>query len=294
MTQEPTSAQKPEAEAEAAAASTQETSQPEASLAKELPNLAQRLVEEVVEEVIEEEQVDGEKRRHKGIYLLPSLFTTGALFSGFYAIIAGMNQDFTLAAIAIFAAMVFDGLDGRVARLTGTESAFGAEYDSLSDMVSFGVAPALVAFSWMLKDLGKIGWVAAFVFVAGAALRLARFNVQIGSTDKKWFTGLPSPAAAATVAGLVWVLHETNFASLWPQVLVAVVIAFTGLLMVSNVRYYSFKDIDLKNRVPFMVLIGLVLLLAVIALQPATMLLSLCIIYAFSGPLVQVLSRIKK
>lgn len=292
MTQEPTPAQKPEPKE--AVASTQETNQPEANLAKELPNLAQRLVEEVVEEVIEEEQVDGEKRRHKGIYLLPSLFTTGALFSGFYAIIAGMNQDFTLAAIAIFAAMVFDGLDGRVARLTGTESAFGAEYDSLSDMVSFGVAPALVAFSWMLKDLGKIGWVAAFVFVAGAALRLARFNVQIGSTDKKWFTGLPSPAAAATVAGLVWVLHETNFASLWPEVLVAVVIAFTGLLMVSNVKYYSFKDIDLKNRVPFMVLIGLVLLLAVIALQPATMLLSLCIIYAFSGPLVQVLSRIKK
>lgn len=289
MTQEPATDQQPE---EAASASVND--QPEASLAKELPNLAQRLVEEVVEEVIEEEQVDGEKRRHKGIYLLPSLFTTAALFSGFYAIIAGMNQDFTLAAVGIFAAMVFDGLDGRVARLTGTESAFGAEYDSLSDMVSFGVAPALVAFSWMLKDLGKIGWVAAFIFVAGAALRLARFNVQISTTDKKWFTGLPSPAAAATVAGLVWVLHETNFASLWPQVLVAVVIAFTGLLMVSNVKYYSFKDIDLKNRVPFMVLIGLVLLLAVIALQPATMLLALCIIYAFSGPLMQIFTKVKK
>lgn len=277
------------------------THQPEATSEqstqeKDFSQLAQRLVDEVVEEVevIEEEQVNGEKKKHKGIYLLPSLFTTGALFSGFYAIIAGMNQDFTLAAVAIFVAMVFDGLDGRVARMTGTESAFGAEYDSLSDMVSFGVAPALVAFSWMLKDLGKIGWVAAFVFVAGAALRLARFNIQIGSADKKWFIGLPSPAAAATVAALVWVLHETNFSSFGPQVFVAIVIAFTGLMMVSNIKYYSFKDIDLKNRVPFMVLIGIVLLLAIIALEPATMLLVLCSLYVVSAPLTSVFKKFKK
>ncbi len=252
---------------------------------EEFARRAQRIVEEVIEEVVEEKEVNGKKEKHRGIYLLPNLFTTGALFSGFYAIVAGMNHDFSAAAIAIFVAMILDGLDGRVARMTGTESAFGAEYDSLSDMVSFGVAPALVAFSWMLKDLGHIGWIVAFVFVAGAALRLARFNVLVGTADKNWFTGLPSPAAAAVVAALVWVLHDTSFDAFWPQVLVAFVIAAVGLLMVSNVRYYSFKGIDLKNRVPFMVLIALVLVLAIIAIDPATMLLLLFVGYGASGPL---------
>lgn len=252
---------------------------------------AQRLVEEVIEEVVEEQEVNGKKEKHRGIYLLPNLFTTGALFSGFYALIAGLNNDFTSAAIAIFVAMILDGLDGRVARLTGTQSAFGAEYDSLSDMVSFGVAPAIVAFSWMLQDLGKLGWIAAFVYVAGAALRLARFNVQIDSVDKKWFIGLPSPAAAAVVAGLVWVLHTQNMEMLWAQLLVAFVITAVGLLMVSNVRYYSFKDIDLKNRVPFIVLLAAVLLLAIIAINPATMLLILFVSYGASGPVYAALRK---
>lgn len=260
----------------------------------EFARRAQRLVDEVVEEVVEEQEINGKKERHKGIYLLPNLFTTGALFSGFYAIVAGMNLDFNAAAIAIFVAMILDGLDGRVARLTGTQSAFGAEYDSLADMVSFGVAPALVAFSWMLKDLGQIGWIAAFVYVAGAALRLARFNVQAAAEDKAWFKGLPSPAAAAIVAGLVWVMHTQDFAYYALQVLVACVITAVGLLMVSNMRYYSFKNIDLKSRVPFMVLIAVVLLLAVIAIDPATMLLSLFVIYGAAGPLDMIIRRYKK
>src|SRR5690606_13859745 len=158
-------------------------------------------------EVIEEEVVGGTKVRHKGVYLLPNLFTTASLFSGFYAIVAAMNGLFDNAAIAIFVSMVLDGLDGRVARLTNTQSRFGEEYDSLADMVAFGVAPALVAFTWILSTLGKFGWIAAFIYLAGAALRLARFNTQIGSVDKRYFVGLPSPSAAAVVAGTVWSLH---------------------------------------------------------------------------------------
>ena len=261
---------------------------------EEFSRRAHRLVEEVIEEVVEEAVVTGKKEKHRGIYLLPNLFTTGALFSGFYAVVAGMNNDFSAAAIAIFVAMILDGLDGRVARMTGTESAFGAEYDSLSDMVSFGVAPALVAFSWMLKDMGQAGWIVAFIYVAGAALRLARFNVHLDTAEKKWFTGLPSPAAAAVVAALVWVLHDISFDVFWPQVIVAFVIAAVGLLMVSNVRYYSFKDIDLKNRVPFMVLIALVLALAIIAIDPATMLLLVFISYGASGPLYVVFAKTRK
>lgn len=258
---------------------------------EEFASRAHRIVDEVIEEVVEEEEVNGKKEKHRGIYLLPNLFTTGALFSGFYAVVAGMNHDFSAAAIAIFVAMILDGLDGRVARMTGTESAFGAEYDSLADMVSFGVAPALVAFSWMLKDLGQVGWIVAFVFVAGAALRLARFNVQVDTADKNWFTGLPSPAAAAVVAALVWVLHDISFDVFWPQVLVSFVIAAVGLLMVSNVRYYSFKGIDLKKRVPFVMLLAVVLLLAIIAIDPATMLLLLFVGYGASGPLYAVFKK---
>ncbi len=258
---------------------------------EEFARRAHRIVDEVIEEVIEEEEVNGKKKKHRGIYLLPNLFTTGALFSGFYAIVAGMNHDFSAAAIAIFVAMILDGLDGRVARMTGTESAFGAEYDSLSDMVSFGVAPALIAFSWMLKDLGQAGWIVAFIYVAGAALRLARFNVHVGTDDKNWFTGLPSPAAAAVVAALVWVLHGISFDVFWLQVLIAFVIAAVGLLMVSNVRYYSFKGIDLKKRVPFVMLLAVVLLLAIIAIDPAAMLLLLFVGYGASGPLYAVISK---
>src|SRR6516165_11627905 len=178
--------------------------------------------------------------RRRGIFLLPSLFTTGALFAGFYAIVQAMNVNFDNAAIAIFVAMVLDGLDGRVARLTRTQSAFGAEYDSLSDMVAFGAAPALIVYEWALKGMGKLGWIAAFVYVAGAALRLARFNTMLEVADKHWFTGLPSPAAAALVAGFVWIIDDYGIDPSTLRWWVWCVTVFAGLTMVSNVPFYSF------------------------------------------------------
>lgn len=236
------------------------------------------------DDVIEETLEGGRKVRRRGIYLLPNLLTTSALFSGFYAIVAAMHGEFANAAAAIFVAMVFDGLDGRVARLTNTQSAFGEQYDSLADMVSFGVAPALVAFSWILGDLGKTGWVAAFVYVAGAALRLARFNVQIGAVDKRWFIGLPSPAAAALIAGMVWTLNDFDLNALAFKMLAVLTVAGAGLLMVSGIRYYSFKDLDLKGRVPFVMLLAIVLAFVIVSLSPATVLLLFFFGYALSGP----------
>lgn len=221
----------------------------------------------------------------KGIYLLPNLFTTGALFSGFYAVVASMNGEFVNASIAIFVAMILDGLDGRVARLTNTQSDFGAEYDSLADMVSFGVAPALVAFSWALQDLGKVGWVASFVYCAGAALRLARFNTQIGVADKNFFTGLASPAAAAMVAGTVWVFSETGVSGEDVSWLVAFVVAAAGLLMVSNFKYHSFKGLDLRGKVPFVAMLLVVLGFVVVSMDPAKILLTIFLAYAASGPI---------
>ncbi len=201
-----------------------------------------------IDEHIEEgHDAEGRKVRHRGIYLLPNLFTTAALFSGFYAIINGMSGQFANAAIAIFVAMVLDGLDYRVARLTNTQSAFGAEYDSLSDMVAFGVAPALVAFEWALGSLGKVGWMVAFIYVAGAALRLARFNTQVGKADKRYFIGLASPAAAALVAGTVWAFSDFEIQGAKVAFLVALLVAAAGVLMVSNIKYHSFKDLDLRG-----------------------------------------------
>src|SRR5262252_1426070 len=185
--------------------------------------------------------------RRRGIYLLPNLFTTAALFAGFYAIVQAMNVNFDYAAIAIFVAMVLDGLDGRVARLTRTQSAFGAEYDSLADVVSFGAAPALIVYEWALKGMGKLGWIAAFVYVAGAALRHARFNTMLEVADKRWFTGMPSPAAAALVAGFVWIIDDSNIDPAGLRWWVWAVTLFAGLTMVSNVKYYSFKSINLKR-----------------------------------------------
>ena len=244
-------------------------------------------------EVIEESMQDGEKIRQKGIYLLPNLFTTSALFSGFFAVVAGINGDFTAAAVAIFIAMVLDGLDGRVARMTNTQSEFGAEYDSLSDMLSFGVAPALVAFTWILQDIGKTGWVVAFLYVACAALRLARFNVQAGSTDKKWFIGLPSPSAAALVAASVWTFHSFDADALGFKLLMLFVVAAAGVLMVSNIRYYSFKDLDFKKPVPFVVLLAVVLGFVMISVEPSVMLLLLFGIYVGSGPALAVMRKMK-
>ncbi len=225
-----------------------------------------------------------EHRRRRGIYLLPNLFTTAALFSGFYAIVAGMGGRFEPAATAIFIAMVLDGLDGRVARMTNTQSDFGAQYDSLSDMVAFGVAPSLVVFLWSLSSLGKIGWLAAFVFTAAAALRLARFNTQAKVIDKRYFQGLPSPIAAAVIAGLVWVGVDFEIDASHIAWLAAIITVFVALLMVSNVRYKSFKDLDLKGRVPFVAMLAIVLVFVFISLHPPNTLFGLALLYTLSGP----------
>jgi len=227
---------------------------------------------------------DTVKKPRRGIYLLPNLFTTAALFAGFYAILAAVNGKFEAAAVAIFVAMLLDGVDGRVARMTKTQSAFGAEYDSLSDMVSFGLAPALVVFIWTLSDLGRLGWLAAFIYTASGALRLARFNTQVGIADKKYFQGLPSPSAAAIVAGSVWIGVDYGLDSEtvgWP---VAILTTLVGLLMVSNIRYHSFKEIDFHGKVPFMVLVVVVVVLAIIQTHPPTVLFLLFLAYAVSGP----------
>jgi CDP-diacylglycerol---serine O-phosphatidyltransferase len=234
------------------------------------------------------------KKPRRGIYLLPNLFTTAALFAGFYAILAAVNGKFEIAAVAIFVAMLLDGVDGRVARLTKTQSAFGAEYDSLSDMVSFGLAPALVVFIWGLSDLGKLGWLAAFIYTASGALRLARFNTQVGIADKKYFQGLPSPSAAAIVAGSVWIGTDYGLDSStvgWP---LAVLTTVVGLLMVSNFRYHSFKEIDFHGKVPFIVLVVVVIGLAIIQTHPPTVLFLLFLAYAISGPVVTLVQLRKR
>lgn len=230
--------------------------------------------------------------RRRGIYLLPNLFTTAALFSGFYAIVMAMNGNFIDAAQAIFVAMVLDGLDGRVARLTRTQSAFGAQYDSLSDMVSFGAAPSLLMYEWALQPMGKLGWLAAFVYCCGAALRLARFNTQIGSVDKRWFIGLASPAAAALIAGLVWVLHaEYQVDGRDIRGFACALTLFAGLSMVSNVKFYSFKDINLRRAVPFWVVLVVMLGFVVITLDQARVLFGLFAAYALHGYVLWAWSR---
>jgi CDP-diacylglycerol--serine O-phosphatidyltransferase len=236
---------------------------------------------EHVEEVADEA---GRKVRHRGIYLLPNLLTTVALFCGYYAVIAGMQGRFDNAAIAIFVAMIFDGLDGRVARLTNTQSAFGVQYDSLSDMVSFGVAPGFVMFNWALVHAGKFGWSAAFLYCACAALRLARFNTQVDTADKRYFTGLASPAAAAVIAGTVWLGSDMqNEPGLMP-VLLTMLTAVVGLLMITNLRYYSFKGIDFKGRVPFTYLLAVPLIITVLVWHIELAVLSIAVLYALSGP----------
>lgn len=227
--------------------------------------------------------MEQQAKPRRGIYLLPNLFTTAALFAGFYAIVSAMGSRFEEAAIAVFIAMVLDGLDGRVARLTNTQSEFGAEYDSLSDMVSFGVAPALVMYEWALHSMGKLGWLAAFIYTAGAALRLARFNTQIDTADKRYFVGLASPASAAVVVGFVWIAGDFG---LEPRNLGWFAWAITvscGLLMVSNARYYSFKTIDLKGKVPFFFLLVAVLIIVLVTLDPPKILFLVFAGYALSG-----------
>jgi CDP-diacylglycerol---serine O-phosphatidyltransferase len=229
--------------------------------------------------------------RKRGIYLLPNAFTTLNLFAGFYAIVQGMNHEFEKAAIAIFVAMVLDSLDGRVARLTHTQSAFGAEFDSLADMVSFGAAPALVMYEWALHDLNRVGWGAAFVYCAGAALRLARFNTQLSVADKRWFTGLPSPAAAALVAGMVWVFNDYQVRGGDVKWIAAGLTAFAGATMVSSVKFYSGKDINLRRAVPFSVVVLLALALLLISLEPSHVLWGVTLAYSVSGYVMWVVQR---
>ncbi len=224
-----------------------------------------------------------EPMRKRGIYLLPNLFTTLNLFAGFYAIVQGMNHEFEKSAVAIFIAMVLDSLDGRVARMTRTQSAFGAEYDSLADMVSFGAAPALVMYEWALRGMGRVGWIAAFVYCAGAALRLARFNTQLSVADKRWFTGLPSPAAAALVAGMIWVFNEYQVPGSDLQWYAAAVTIYAGVTMVSNVRFYSGKDINLRRAVPFSAAVALVIALLLISIEPPIVLWGVMVAYGVSG-----------
>lgn len=231
-------------------------------------------------EVVEAEHRTG--ARHKGVYLLPNLFTTGALFAGFYAIVSAMNGMFENAALGIIVAGILDGMDGGVARLTNTQSKFGAEYDSLSDCVAFGVAPGLVAYSWALSGLGKFGWVAAFIYVACAALRLARFNVQAESTDKRFFIGLPSPTGAGLVATMVWLGASRGVEGADVSWIVALMVAGAGLLMVSSVKYHSFKEFHI-GRVPFKVLLGVIIAFAIVFLDPPLVLLSVAVIYVVAG-----------
>jgi len=235
-------------------------------------------------------------KRHnlrKGIFLLPNLFTTGALFAGFYAIIAAMKGQYDIAAMAIFLAMLLDGLDGRVARLTNTQSAFGAEFDSLSDMVSFGVAPALILYQWSLIHLaevsvllGKIGWLAAFIYTTCTALRLARFNTQIGIADKRYFQGLASPAGAAVSMGAVWVCEAYDILGsdvIYPALVLTLVV---GTLMVSKFSYYSFKDLDMRKKVPFVSVLVVMLIFVFLSIEPPTVLFSASFLYMLSGPVV--------
>jgi len=223
------------------------------------------------------------RKRRKGIYILPNLFTLGGLFGGFYAVVMSMNGRFDMAAAGIFCAMVLDSLDGRVARMTNTQSAFGEQMDSLADMVSFGAAPALIAYEWALKGLGRWGWIAAFVYCACAALRLARFNVNTAVVDKRYFQGLPSPAAAALVAGFIWLMTETGIKGYDVAWFMFAFALYAGLTMVTNVPFYSFKDIQMKKSVPFAAIVLIALGIAVINIHPPTVLFGLFVLYGLSG-----------
>jgi CDP-diacylglycerol---serine O-phosphatidyltransferase len=238
-----------------------------------------------------------QRPRRKGIYVLPNAITLAALFAGFYSIVMAMNGRFEVACIGIFCAAVLDSLDGRVARMTNSQSAFGEQMDSLCDMVSFGAAPALIMYTWALKDMGKVGWIPAFVYIAGAALRLARFNVNIGVVDKRFFQGLPSPAAAAIVMGLIWVMDDAGFKGVsridWLTWLSFGVTLFAGLSMVTNAPFYSFKVVGGRSTVPFIVIVAIALAIAVIALDPPRVLAALFAAYGLSGYVVYAWRKMK-
>jgi len=233
------------------------------------------------------------RKRRKGIYILPNLFTLGALFGGFYGVVMAMDGRFDQAAVGVFCAMVLDSLDGRVARMTNTQSAFGEQMDSLSDMVSFGAAPALIAYTWSLKDLGRWGWIAAFVYCSCAALRLARFNVNTAVVDKRYFQGLPSPAAAALVAGFVWLMTDLGVQGRQVPWIVFAVALYAGLTMVTNVPFYSFKDVKMKKSVPFAVIVLIALGIAAISTNPPSVLFGVFVVYGLSGYFVYAWRRAK-
>ncbi len=233
------------------------------------------------------------RARSRSIYLLPNAFTTAALFCGFYAIVMAMNLKFSEAAIAIFVAMVLDSLDGRVARMTNTQSEFGAQYDSLSDMVSFGAAPALVVYEWSLRGMGKLGWIAAFVYCVGGALRLARFNTNMTIVDKRYFQGLPSPAAAALVAGFVWLMDDLRFAGADLSWASWVITMYAGMTMVTNVPFYSFKDFHFRKAVPFIAILLVVAIIVAISSDPPKVLFGVFVLYGLSGYVVYAWQFIK-
>jgi len=233
------------------------------------------------------------KESHSGIYLLPNLLTTSSLFAAFYSMVASLKGQYEAAVIAIFIGLIADGLDGRIARLTNTQSAFGAEYDSLSDMVTFGVAPALLLYSWGLQQLGKLGWLVAFIYTASVALRLARFNTQVETADKRYFQGLACPIAASLLSAFVWLCQENNWDHVLFPVIAAILAVLAAALMVSNLRYYSFKEVDFKGKVPFLYILLLVILFVAIAANPAVVLFLGFSCYVLSGPL-QTLMALQK
>jgi CDP-diacylglycerol---serine O-phosphatidyltransferase len=228
---------------------------------------------------------NSKENRPRGIYLLPNLFTVGSLFAGFYAIVATLKGQFDSAAISIFIAMIMDALDGRVARLTNTMTAFGGEFDSLTDMVSFAIAPALIIYNWSLSTLGKFGWLTAFIYTVAVALRLARFNTQLGKLGKRYFQGLPCPAGAAVISSMVWVSVDLGLNYKPLTIVIAVITIFISVLMVSNIRFRSFKDADFKNNVSFVTILAAVVFIVLISIDPAKVLFALFAIYALSGPI---------
>jgi len=260
---------------------------------------AAKLAESIaVGEYEEEVEQEGKPVRRRGVYMLPSMITLAALFAGFYAIVVAMQGHYVDAVFAIFVAAFCDGMDGRVARLTNTQSKFGAELDSLADMVSFGVAPALIMFSWALQPLERWGWAAAFIYVACAAMRLARFNTQIGKASNSSFAGLASPPAAGVIITTVWFFTEWGFHdgsdSLAIAIPAALLTVLVGLMMVTNIQYNSFKTVNMRGRVPFIVMIGVVMTFSFIAIEPSLMLMAIAFVYAFSGPVAALCCRIKK
>ena len=240
---------------------------------------------------------DAPRPRRKGLYILPNAISLAALFASFYAIVMAMNGRFEAAVIGIFSAAVLDSLDGRVARMTHSQSAFGEQMDSLCDMVSFGAAPALIVYEWALRDLGRWGWLPAFVYIAGAALRLARFNTNIGKVDRRYFQGLPSPAAAALVMGLIWVMDDAGIQAVtkinWLAWTAFAMTLFAGLSMVTNAPYYSFKDLSFKRSVPFIVIVAIAVGIAVINVHPPTVLFVIFCLYGVSGYVVYAYKKAK-